>query len=80
MDLSNCNSPHFNLNIQAGTHRAENSREVVHAGIALRRQHAMQALAGLVGQRGQLLKTDGSVHEVAQNVAGSGLANHIQIY
>ncbi|MGY0613177.1 MULTISPECIES: BrnA antitoxin family protein [unclassified Luteimonas] len=43
---------------QALAHRAKDRRQVVHARIAVGREHAMQTLAGFVGHFGELLKTD----------------------
>src|ERR1022692_1850653 len=47
----------FNTDLKAAANRAENGRQVIHARIALGRQHTLQALAGLICQFGQLLES-----------------------
>ena len=46
---------------------AEDCGQVIHARIALGRQHSMQALAGHIGELGQLLEPQGCIHKIAQN-------------
>ena len=48
---------------------AEDLGQVVHARVAAMRQHAMQTLAGLVGQLGERLKANCCIHEVPQHEA-----------
>ena len=47
--------------------RIKNTGEVVHARIAGGRQHAVETLAGFVGQLGKLFKAHGCIDEVTQN-------------
>ena len=49
------------------THRAKNGRHIIHAGVAVFRQPAVQALAGFGGGGGQHLETNGRIDQVTQN-------------
>lgn len=57
--------------MQLPAHGSKNGSQVVHAGIASGRQHAVQTLAWLGGQRGKLLKTDGGIDKIAHDQAGN---------
>ena len=57
----------FKTDLKAAANRAENGRQVIHARIALGRQHTLQALAGLICQFGQLLESERRIHEVTKN-------------
>jgi len=54
---------HFHLS----AHGPEYCGEIVHAGIAVRRQHAMKALRWFLGQLGEFLEAEGGIDEVAQD-------------
>lgn len=60
---------YFESHAEALTHGAEDRGQVVHARVALGRQHAVQALARLVGHFGKLLEAEGCVDQVAQDEA-----------
>lgn len=68
--LGHFHRSYFKLDIQPRTHGAEDGGKVAHAGVAVLRQHAMQALAGFVGHLRQLLEAYRRVDEVAQDQAG----------
>ncbi len=44
---------HIKSDLQGILESTEDRGEIIHAGIILRGQHAMQAFAGLFGERGQ---------------------------
>ena len=53
--------------VQALTDCMKDRSQVVHAGVASRREHAMQAFARLGCQQRKLLETDGRIDQVAQD-------------
>ena len=55
------------IHVQAIADCVEDGSEVVHAGVACRREHAMQALARLGGQRCKMLEAYGRIDQVAQD-------------
>lgn len=57
----------FKIDPKPITNNPKNCCQIVHAWIARRRQHPVQALAGLGCQSGELFKTDGCVDQVTQN-------------
>ena len=65
--LCRLHGTHLQVNFQATADGAENSRQVIHARIAFGRQHAVQTLAGQVGQFRKLLEAECCVNEVAKN-------------
>jgi hypothetical protein len=54
------------IHVQALTDGTKDRSQVVHAGVASRREHAMQAPARLGGQSRKLLEPDGRIDQVAQ--------------
>src|ERR1035441_678163 len=56
-------------NLKAAANRSEYGGQIVHARIALWREHAMQALAGCSGYFRQLLEAERRIYEVAKNDA-----------
>ena len=65
--LSDRNRTRLKINLQSITNSPKNRRQVIHARIPRRLQHAVQAFARLGCQRGELLKTHGGIHQVTQN-------------
>src|SRR6266481_5381232 len=60
----------FDLHAQRLAEGAEDGGEVVHAGIAVLREHAMKTFGRQCGRRRQSFESDRGIHEVTQDGPG----------
>lgn len=61
--------PRLHIDLEVSRHRLGDRGEIVHAGVASARQHAVKAFRRDTRNRGKFLEAERAVHDVAQHQA-----------